>query len=130
LEVIDSRFAGFAFDLGKVIADNTSAAAFVVGPWLAWDHRDLSNLTAELDVNGQPAQISSTAAILGQPLRALSELRTLAREHALLLRAGDTVLAGAVTEAVPLAEGVVEGRIVGLGRVMMHANYLTEGESR
>lgn len=130
MEVIDSRFAGFGFDLGKVIADNTSAAAFVVGRWLAWDHRDLSNLAAELDVNGQPAQVSSTAAILGQPLRALSELRTLAREHALVLRAGDTVLAGAATEAVPLVEGVVEGRIVGLGRVLMHAKYLTEGESR
>lgn len=128
MEVIDSRFAGFGFDLGKVIADNTSAAAFVVGPWLTWDHRDLSNLAAELDVNGQPAQVSSTAAILGQPLRALSELRTLAREHGLVLRAGDTVLAGAATEAVPLVEGVVEGRIAGLGRVSIHAKNLTKGE--
>lgn len=130
MEVIDSRFAGFGFDLGKVIADNTSAAAFVVGPWLAWDHRDLSNLAAELDINGQPVQVSSTAAILGQPLRALSELRTLAREHGLVLRAGDTVLAGAATEAVPLVAGVVEGRIAGLGRVLMHAKSSTEGEDR
>ena len=121
MEVIDSRFAGFGFDLGKVVADNTSAAAYIVGPWLAWDHRDLSNLAAELDVNGQPAQVSSTAAILGQPLRALSELRTLAREHGLVFRAGDTVLAGAATEAVPLVPGVVDGRIAGLGSVMVHA---------
>lgn len=130
MEVIDSRFAGFGFDLGKVIADNTSAAAFVIGPWLAWDHRDLSNLAAELDINGHPVQVSSTAAILGQPLRALSELRTLAREHGLVLRAGDTVLAGAATEAVPLAAGVVEGRIAGLGRVLMHAKSPTEGDDR
>lgn len=127
MEVIDSRFAGFGFDLGKVIADNTSAAAFVVGPWLAWDYRDLSNLAAELEVNGQPAQVSSTAAILGNPLRALTELRTLAREHGLMLCTGDTVLAGAATEAVPLVEGVVEGRIVGLGRVLLHAKDVTEG---
>lgn len=120
MEVIDSRFAGFGFDLGKVVADNTSAAAYIVGTWIAWDHRDLSNLAAELDVNGQPVQISSTAAILGQPLRALSELRTLAREHGLVLRAGDTVLAGAATEAVPLVPGVVDGRIAGLGSVMVH----------
>lgn len=129
MEAIDSRFAGFGFDLGKVIADNTSAAAFVVGPWLTWDHRDLSNLAAELDVNGQPAQVSSTAAILGQPLRALSELCTLAREHGLVLRAGDTVLAGAATEAVPLVEGAIEGRIAGLGRVLLHAKSSREGES-
>lgn len=121
MEVIDSRFAGFGFDLGKVVADNTSAAAYIVGPWLAWDHRDLTNLAAELDINGEPAQVSSTAAILGQPLRALSELRTLAREHGLVLRAGDTVLAGAATEAVPLVPGVVDGRIAGLGMVMVHA---------
>lgn len=125
MEVIDSRFAGFGFDLAKVIADNTSAAAFVVGPWQAWDHRDLSNLAAELDVNGKPAHVSSTAAILGDPLRALTELRTLARAHGLKLRAGDTVLAGAATEAVPLVEGLVDGRIAGLGRVLVHASAST-----
>lgn len=135
MEVIDSRFAGFGFDLGKVVADNTSAAAYIVGPWRAWDHRDLANLAAELDLNGQPAQVSSTAAILGNPLRALSELRTLAREHGLLLRAGDTVLAGAATEAVPLVAGVVDGRIAGLGSVMVHAEFsadaaATEGVQR
>ncbi len=129
MEIIDSRFAGFGFDLGKVVADNTSAAAYVVGPWLAWDHRDLSNLAAELDVNGQPAQVSSTAAILGQPLRALRELRTLAREHGLVLRAGDTVLAGAATEAVPLVAGVVDGRIAGLGAVVLHAQFSAKSES-
>lgn len=127
MEVIDSRFAGFGFDLGKVIADNTSAAAFVVGPWLTWDHRDLSNLAAELDINGQPALVSSTAAILGNPLRALAELRTLAREHGLVLNAGDTVLAGAATEAVPLTEGTVEGRVAGLGRVLIHSKTVREG---
>ena len=31
MEVIDSRFAGFGFDLGKVVADNTSAGAYIVG---------------------------------------------------------------------------------------------------
>lgn len=126
MEVIDSRFAGFGFDLGKVVADNTSAGAYIVGPWIAWDHRDLSNLAAELDVNGQPVQVSSTAAILWQPLRALTELRTLAREHGLVLRAGETVLAGAATEAVPLVPGVVDGRIAGLGSVMVHAAGSTQ----
>ncbi len=129
MEVIDSRFAGFGFDLGKVVADNTSAGAYILGPWLAWDHRDLSNLSAELDVNGQPAQLSSTAAILGDPLRALTELRTLAREHGLVLRAGETVLAGAATEAVPLVPGVVDGRIAGLGSVMVHAESSTKAAS-
>ncbi len=33
IELIDSRYADFQFTLPDVIADNTSAAAFVIGPW-------------------------------------------------------------------------------------------------
>lgn len=33
LELIDSRYADFRFTLPDVIADNTSAAGFVLGPW-------------------------------------------------------------------------------------------------
>lgn len=129
LEIIDSRFAGFGFDLGKVIADNTSAAAFVIGPWLTWDGRNLSNLAAELTAPGQAVQVSSTAAIMGEPLRALTELRRLARDHQLVLRAGDIVLAGAATEAVALGEGTVEGRIAQLGRVVFQVKRSEKGSA-
>src|SRR5690606_3405705 len=103
LEIIDSRFAGFRFDLGTVIADNTSAAMFVTGPWQPWRGQDISNLAAELNVTGQAPQHSSTAAILGSPLRTLAELQRLSQQFSLTLRAGDIVLAGAATEAVALS---------------------------
>src|SRR5262245_27910314 len=33
LELIDSRYQDFQFTLPDVVADNTSAGAFVIGPW-------------------------------------------------------------------------------------------------
>lgn len=118
-EVIDSRYAGFGFRLPDVIADNTSAAGFLLGPWLPLSAAD-DLVTAEcaLSVDGHVMHIATGAAILGHPLRALVHLsENLARrgEH---LPAGATVLAGALTDAVPLEHGAVHrAEVQGLGAV-------------
>jgi len=114
LEVIDSRYRDFRFSLTDVIADNTSAAAFVVGPWRPLT--DVGNRAVRLVVDGSDVEIGSTAAVLGDPVRALHALVGLARRYGLPLRAGHVVLSGAATAAVPFG-GVVEARIAGLGSV-------------
>jgi len=103
-EVIDSRYADFSFTLPDVIADNTSAAAFVVGPWRPLP-AGLANLGVLLEVDGRVVQTGSTAAILGDPLRALARGRELARAAGLMAAPGWVVLAGAATAAVPLPAG-------------------------
>ncbi|MFJ2770543.1 2-keto-4-pentenoate hydratase [Streptomyces sp. NPDC087300] len=112
LEVIDSRYDGFTFSLPEVVADNTSAAGYAVGPWSAL--ADLANLGVLLELEGRLAQSGSTAAILGHPLRALAAAARLAGE----LPAGTVVLAGAATAAVPLPPGThVRATVAGLGSV-------------
>ncbi|MEH1101733.1 2-keto-4-pentenoate hydratase [Micromonospora sp. CPCC 205561] len=104
IELIDSRYANFTFSLPDVIADNTSAAAFVIGPWSPVPD-GLENLGVLLEIDGRVAQVGSTAAILGDPRRALDEGIRLAGRHGVRLREGWVFLAGAATAAVPLRPG-------------------------
>jgi 2-oxo-3-hexenedioate decarboxylase len=99
-EVIDSRYEDFRFTVPEVVADNASAAAFGTGRW--HPPQDVSNLGVVLEIDGQPAQIGSTAAILGDPLRALAAAIRLASAAGVDLPAGSIVLAGAACAAVPL----------------------------
>jgi 2-oxo-3-hexenedioate decarboxylase len=116
LEIIDSRYVDFRFSLPDVIADNTSAAAFAVGAWQVLPP-DLGNRAVILEAGGAVAETGSTAAILGQPLRALAALGRLARQHAIPVRPGDVVLAGAATAAIGFTAGVYTVRVAGLGTV-------------
>ncbi|ODT66477.1 MAG: 4-oxalocrotonate decarboxylase [Pelagibacterium sp. SCN 63-23] len=117
MEVIDSRYADFKFDVGDVLADNTSAAGFVIGNWHAPD-TDVTNLGLVLSINGRPRQIGSTAAILGNPARALVAAIRMAAEVGEPLEPGDIVLAGAATAAVELAAGDhVEAQFETLGSI-------------
>lgn len=119
LEVIDSRYRDFRFSLDDVVADNASAAAYAIGPWRSPEEAGrLDNRAVRLELGGRLAQAGSTAAILGDPARALAAARRLAREHGFTLRAGTVLLAGAATAAVPLPRsGLVEATVAGLGRV-------------
>lgn len=122
LEVIDSRFADFRFDLADVVADNTSAARFVLGAWMplaALGGASALGLRAvRMEIDGTVVAAGSTDAILGDPWRAV---RSVGEKLAALggdLDAGAVLLAGAATEAVPLPPaGVVTAAIAGIGRV-------------
>ncbi|MFE0476846.1 2-keto-4-pentenoate hydratase [Streptomyces sp. NPDC058947] len=120
LEVIDSRYEGFRFDLPRVVADNTSAARYVTGAWVPLDPRALGNLAVTLRVDGRDTAFGSTSAILGHPMRTLTRLQAFGARLGLRLRAGSVVLAGAATAAVPLPVGHVEVAIPTLGRAGIH----------
>ncbi|MEU5909220.1 fumarylacetoacetate hydrolase family protein [Micromonospora sp. NPDC047527] len=118
IELIDSRYVDFRFTLPEVIADNTSASGFVVGPWRPVPD-GVDNLGVLLEVDGRVAQVGSTAAILGDPRRALPEAARLAGE----LRDGWVLLAGAATAAVPLRPGAhVRVTVEQLGTASLRAS--------
>ncbi|HEY0643517.1 MAG TPA: fumarylacetoacetate hydrolase family protein [Nocardioides sp.] len=117
LEVLDSRWTGYRFRLADVLADNTSAAGFVVGEWVPLhDVPDLRDAEARWLVDGEVVATTTPAAILGDPLLAVVHLSRHLAEQGETLSAGSVVLAGAMTDAVP-----VEGRsrfeveVAGLG---------------
>lgn len=115
LELIDSRYAGFRFTLPDVVADNASAAGFVLGPWCPVPS-GLDNLGVLLEVDGRVVDTGSTAAILGDPRRALAQGLELAGRADLAPEPGWVVLAGAATAAVPARPGAqVRAVVEGLG---------------
>ncbi|MEV0398037.1 2-keto-4-pentenoate hydratase [Polymorphospora rubra] len=121
LEVIDSRYRDFTFSLPDVIADNTSAAAYTIGPWQPVP-AGIDNLGVLLEVDGRVVQTGSTAAILGDPRRALTEGVRLAGRYGVQLRTGWVFLAGAATAAVPLKPGAhVRAVVESLGTASLKA---------
>jgi 2-oxo-3-hexenedioate decarboxylase len=115
LEIIDSRYAGFRFNLADVVADNCSSGALVVGAWRPMPP-DIGDLPVALEIDGHAVQTGSTSAILGHPLRALVEAARLVARLGYRLEPGWIVMAGAATAAEPLHSGMhVRATIEGLG---------------
>ena len=105
IEIIDSRYRDFKFSLEDVVADNTSASGYVLGPW-APPEIDMANLGMVLEFNGRAVEIGSSAAILGHPGRSLAEAARFAAETGDELKPGYIVLAGAAAAAVALEPGI------------------------
>lgn len=119
IEVIDSRYRDFKFDLKSVVADNTSAARFVVGGRIAPARDvDLRTLGVVLEKNGQPVAMGAGAAVLGHPAAAVAMLVNHLGRRGRSLPAGSLVLSGGITEAVSVQAGDnVTLRIQDLGSV-------------
>jgi 2-oxo-3-hexenedioate decarboxylase len=119
-EIIDSRWADYRFRLPDVVADNTSAAGVVVSDLNMSLHEvgDLAALRCEVVVDGEIVHTATGAAILGDPLLAVQWLSEHLERRGESLPAGSLVLAGALTDAVPLLAGrTYELSIEGLGSV-------------
>lgn len=106
LEVIDSRYRDFTFTLPDVVADNTSAARFVLGSALVpVEGVNLGNLGIIFEVNGEIVETGSSAAVLDHPARSLAELANMLAHRGDHLRAGQIILSGGATAAVALKSG-------------------------
>jgi len=106
IEVIDSRYRNFRFDLPSVIADNTSAARYVIGAaGVPAAGLDLRHLGVVLEKNGGVLATGAGAAVLGHPAASLAALVNLLAEQDEALPAGTLVLTGGVTEAFPVQAG-------------------------
>jgi 2-oxo-3-hexenedioate decarboxylase len=121
IEVIDSRYRDFKFDLKSVVADNTSAARFVVGGRaLRPDRVDLRTLGVVMEKNGEIVSIGAGAAVLGHPAAAIAMLANHLGRRGQEIAAGSVVLSGGVTEAVAVEAGDHIGlRIQHLGSVSL-----------
>jgi 2-keto-4-pentenoate hydratase len=118
IEVLDSRFSDYRFTMPDVIADNTSAGRFVIGAPVPPDGIDLRLAGVVLEHNGDVVATAAGAAALGHPAASVAWLvRSLAAEGEGLL-AGQVVLSGGLTAAVPVRAGdVVVASIDRLGTI-------------
>nr|ART39553.1 J69 [uncultured bacterium] len=121
IEVIDSRYRDFNFDLKSVIADNTSAARFVVGGQaMPASEVDLRTVGIVLEKNGKQVAFGAGAAVLGHPAAAIAMLANHLGARGEELPAGTLILSGGITEAVAVQPGdAVTLRVQGMGSVGM-----------
>src|SRR5215469_675036 len=107
IEILDSRYVDYKFAVADVVADNTSAGRYAIGPAVPAAGLDLRLVGVLLEHNGEVIATAAGAAALGHPASAVAWLiRSLAAENE-GLRAGDIVLSGGLTAAVPLKAGDV-----------------------
>ncbi|BCO26147.1 2-hydroxyhexa-2,4-dienoate hydratase [Rhodoferax lithotrophicus] len=117
IEVIDSRYRDFKFDLKSVVADNTSAARFVVGgqPMNVSDC-DLRTVGVVMEKNGVPVAFGAGAAVLGHPAAAIAALANHLGARGECIPAGTLILSGGITEAVAVQAGDnITLRVQGMG---------------
>ena len=117
LEVIDSRYRDFKFDLKSVLADNCSSSRFVVGGrGTSVDRVDLPAVSVVLEKNGTVVASGVGAAVVEHPAMAVAMLANDLAKRGLELAAGSVILSGAVTEAVPVQAGdCLVCRVQGMG---------------
>lgn len=121
MEVIDSRYRDFKFDLKSVIADNTSSARFVVGGRpLRVSEVDLRTVGVVMEKNGEVVSLGAGAAVLGHPAAAIAMLANHLGARGQEIPAGCLILSGGITEAVAVKAGdAVSLRVQGMGSVSM-----------
>jgi 2-oxo-3-hexenedioate decarboxylase len=117
LEIIDSRFENFNFDLKSVIADNTSAAGWVVSDPVPYAFGiDLVDCAIEMSRNGELAETATGAAVLGHPAQSVAMLANLLSRRDEELPAGALILTGGASAAIAIGAGdQIDLTIQGLG---------------
>lgn len=111
LEVVDSVWRDYRFRIEDNTADGSSAAYVVLGP--ALDAADLSTVPVQLRVDGDTVSTGTGAAAMGHPLDALAWLADELAKRGGGLQAGDLVITGGLTAAVPLRPGGVVQAVFG-----------------
>lgn len=106
IEVIDSRYKDFKFDLKSVIADNSSSSRFITGGCAKpASELDLKTLGVVMEINGKVVQTGAGAAVLGHPAASVAMLANMLAERGEYLPAGSFVMIGAITAAVQVEKG-------------------------
>lgn len=104
IDILDSRFSGYKFTLADVIADNASAAGFVLGRESPVTS-DLTLTGCVLEKNGDMVDTAAGAAVMDDPAEAMAWFVRKLSQRGRSLPAGSVVLAGAWTAAVPMESG-------------------------
>jgi len=106
VEIIDSRYKDFKFDLKSVIADNSSSSRYVTGGRMRdIKDLDLKTLGVVMEINGEVVQLGAGAAVLGHPATSIAMLANMMSERGETLKAGSYILSGAITAAMSVKKG-------------------------
>lgn len=119
VDILDSRYAGYKFTGPDVIADNSSCAGFVFGGrGIDPNGIDLRLIGCAFEKNGVLLATAAGAAVLGHPAASVAWMIRRMATRGQGMKAGQIVMAGALTEAVAVQPGdTVVARFDRLGTV-------------
>ncbi|WP_416825615.1 2-keto-4-pentenoate hydratase [Ectobacillus polymachus] len=105
-EVIDSRIKDWKIRFEDTVADNGSSAKVIIGgkPTRLEDV-DLQHIGMVVYKNGKYLDSATGAAVMGNPIRAVAWLANALGKYDISLHAGEMVLSGALSAAVPIEHG-------------------------
>jgi 2-keto-4-pentenoate hydratase len=108
LEIIDSRIKDWKITLLDTIADNASSGGVVLGSRpTRLEATDLRLTGCLLHRNGEVVATGAGGAVLGSPISAVVWLANTVGALGTTLEAGEVILSGSMTAAVPVAPGDV-----------------------
>ncbi|MFA5597114.1 MAG: fumarylacetoacetate hydrolase family protein [Pusillimonas sp.] len=106
LEVCDTRYLSYQFKATDNIADNSSAARYVLGPAFPVSAETrLEDLAVELWIDDEKVDAGIGANALGDPLLAVAWLANRLLDEGQHLEAGDVVLTGGLTKGYLMKQG-------------------------
>jgi 2-keto-4-pentenoate hydratase len=105
-EIIDSRIRDWKIKFEDTVADNGSSAGAVLGAGhVTLNNLDLPSVKMEVFKNDEKISEGEGAAVLGNPLKAVVWLAEALHEYGITLKAGEVILAGALTKAEEVESG-------------------------
>ncbi|MBD3107132.1 fumarylacetoacetate hydrolase family protein [Bacillus sp. AGMB 02131] len=106
LEVIDSRIVDWKITFEDTVADNgSSAMAIIGGKPTKLEAVDLEHIGMVVSRNGEFLDCAAGGAVMGNPIRAVAWLANALGKYGIGLHAGEIVLSGALSAAVPIQHG-------------------------
>lgn len=106
IEIIDSRIADWNIRLVDTVADNASCGAIAVGTVpLDVAAEDLAAVACTLRINGEDRETGTGVDVMGDPIAPLAWLANVLGEQGVALEAGQLVLPGSFTKALPVVAG-------------------------
>lgn len=108
-EIVDSRITDWEIRLPDTIADNASAALYVLGETrLPIDKLDLASVTMQTFKAGEGLICEgSGAAVMGDPVLSVAWLANALNRYGVTLKKGEVILSGAFCAAPPAQRGDV-----------------------
>lgn len=106
IEIIDSRIADWDIRLVDTVADNASCGAIAVGTTpLEVTVDDLGSVKCSLLIDGEKRSTGIGTDVMGDPVAPLAWLANVLGEQGVSLEAGQLVLTGSFTGALPVVAG-------------------------
>lgn len=103
IEIIDSRIADWDIKLVDTVADNASCGAIAVGTTpLDVSVEELTSVQCSLLIDGHRVESGTGADVMGDPVAPLAWLANVLGEQGVALEAGQLILPGSFTKAMPV----------------------------